>query len=128
VNSWIRNSGFFKFLWGLMGLYLLNISVDSPDHYSDSIPEDLSINDQESIIEIVIEQILGYEDAIEEYDDNDTQDHNKKTDFKIEIFTPYIFESVVTQALADATKQKFPDYNTYLKTGFQKLDFPPPKI
>ena len=57
--SQIRNSVFTKILWGLMGLYLLNISVDTADPNPEHIPEDLSINDQESIVEIVVEKILG---------------------------------------------------------------------
>lgn len=111
-----------------MGLYLLNISVDSPDPNPESIPEDLSINDQESIIEIVLEKILGNENAIEEYDDNDKEDHNKKTNFKIDIIAQYTVDSSIKQSFTEATKQKFPDYNTYLTSGFQKLDIPPPKI
>ena len=49
-----------------MGIYLLNISVDTKDPHPEYIPEDLSINDQESIVEIVVEKILGFENAIQE--------------------------------------------------------------
>ena len=68
-----------------MGLYLLNNSVDTADPNPEHIPEDLSINDQESIVEIIIEKVLGFENAIEEYDDNDTEDHNKKKNVKIDL-------------------------------------------
>ena len=33
--------------------------------------KDLSINDQESILELVIEKVMGYENAVAEYDDHD---------------------------------------------------------
>lgn len=111
-----------------MGLYLLNISVDTADPNHEHIPEDLTINDQESIIEIIVEHILGYEDAIKEYDDNDTEDHNKKTNIKIDIIPHQIFHSNITQSFIETKKQKFPDYNTFLINGFQQLDTPPPKI
>ena len=57
-----------------MGLYLFNLSVDTSDPNPRHIPEDLSINDQESMVELVAEQILGMEDAFEEFDDTDSED------------------------------------------------------
>ncbi len=111
-----------------MGLYLLNISVDATDPNPEHIPEDLSFNDQESIIEIVLEKVLGYEGAIKEYDDNDTENHNRKTNVKIDLTTHYIVDNNLNQSFIETTKYKFPDYSTNLTNGFQKLDFPPPKI
>ena len=126
--SQIRNSVFSKILWGLMGLYLLNISVDTADPNPEHIPENLSINDQESIVEIVVEKILGYENAIEEYDDHDTEDHNKKSNVKIDLTTHSLVDNALNQSLIESTRHKFLDYNTYLTNGFQKLGIPPPKI
>jgi hypothetical protein len=85
----IRNSRFSRYLWGFMALYLLNISVDMADPFPRFVPEDLSFNDQESIVEIVVEQLLGYEDAFEEFDDADTSDHNSKTPVKIDLVPPF---------------------------------------
>lgn len=107
---------------------MLNISVDTADPNPNHIPEDLSFNDQESIIEIIVEQVLGYEDAIKEYDDNDSEDFNKKTNLKIELIVQFIVDSSVKGAIIKTTKQKFADYNTYLPISFQKLDTPPPKV
>jgi len=128
VLSQIRNSVLTKILWALIGLHLLNISVDTADPNPEHIPEDLSINDQESIIEIVLEKVLGYEDAIKEYDDHDTEDHNKKTNVKIDLATHNIVDNALNQLFLQKTRHKFPDYKTYLTNGFQKLDIPPPKI
>ncbi len=111
-----------------MGLYLLNISVDTADPNPNHIPEDLSINDQESIIEIVLEKVLGYENAIKEYDDNDTEDLNKKPSVKIDLTTHYVVYTLLHQFIIQTASHKFPDYISYLTTGFQKLDRPPPKI
>jgi hypothetical protein len=111
-----------------MGLYLLNISVDTADPNPEHIPENLSINDQESIVEIVVEKILGYENAIKEYDDHDTEDHNKKANVKIDLTTHSIVDNALNQSFSETTRHKFPVHNTYLTNGFQKLDIPPPKI
>lgn len=110
-----------------MGLYLLNISVDSPDPNPEYIPEDLSINDQESIIEVVVEKILGFEDALEEYDDHDSEDHNKKKLVEIVVFAQQIIVSITKESIIETIKEQFTDYNPYLTSGFQKLDTPPPK-
>ncbi|SFC81567.1 hypothetical protein SAMN04487987_10194 [Algibacter pectinivorans] len=111
-----------------MGLYLLNISVDTKDPKPSHIPEDLSFNDQESIIEIILEKVLGFEDAIEEYDDPDTEEHNKKRNVKIDLTTPSILVSNLNSLEFKNAPGKFPDYKTYLTSGFDKLDLPPPKI
>ncbi|WP_417559017.1 hypothetical protein [Mesoflavibacter zeaxanthinifaciens] len=126
--SQIRNSVFTKILWGIMGLYMLNISVDPADPNPEQIPEDLTFNDQESIIEIIIEKVLGYEDAIKEYDDYDTEDHNTKTNVKIDLATHYIVDNNLNQSFIEIKKHKFPEYTTNLTKGFQKLDIPPPKV
>lgn len=110
-----------------MGLFLLNISVDTKDLNPEYIPEDLSINDQESIIEIVVEKVLGYEDAFKEYDDHDTEDHKQKTNLKIDLFSSYKSDCIIKQSFIETKKQKFLDYSTFLTNGFQKLDTPPPK-
>lgn len=124
----IRNSVYTKIFWGLMGMYLLNISVDTADPNPAHISEDLSINDQESIIEIIVEQVLGHEDVFEEFDDTDMEDHNKKTNLKIELFTQRQFNSAIGQSVLKPIKQKFPDYASCLANGYNKLYIPPPKV
>lgn len=46
--------------------------MDTPDPQPDNVPEDLSYNDMESIVEIVLEQVLDINNAIAETDDTDT--------------------------------------------------------
>lgn len=111
-----------------MGLYLLNISVDAPDITPQQIPEDLSFNDQESIIEIVIEKVLGYEDAIKEYDDNDTEDHNKKKDVKIDLLYSHTTLLKSTNKLFKKNVNQFFNYNNHYSSGFIEIDSPPPKV
>lgn len=111
-----------------MGLYLLNLSVDTQDPTTRHLPEDLSINDQESMIELLLEQILGYENAVEEYDDSDTEEHNKQTNLKKDLLAFYPVVSALSQSFSETDRQQFPDFSSYLTNGFQKLDTPPPKI
>jgi hypothetical protein len=59
-----------------MALHVINCSVDAPDPQPENIPEDLSYNDMESIVEIVLEQVLKIENAISEKDDVDTDGDN----------------------------------------------------
>ncbi len=93
----LRNNLFVRVLWGFLGLFLLNVSVDSPDPEPNHLPEDLSFNDQESIIEIVLEQLLGYDDAIVEYDDHDTEEHNKKKSVRIDLISGVALPTALTR-------------------------------
>lgn len=53
----------------LMAFHIFNMSVDTADPDPNSVPEDLSYNDMESVVEIVLEKMLGYDNAIEEQDE-----------------------------------------------------------
>lgn len=109
-----------------MGMYLLNISVDPADPNPQYIPEDLSINDQESIIEIVVEQLLGFDDAFEEFDDHDTQEHSKKGLVKIDLMTPCSASTMAEILPAGYVKPQFSDPAALLLNGFPTPDSPPP--
>lgn len=123
----IRKSKLSKFLMGLMGLYLFNLSVDTTDPYPEYIPEDLSFNDQESIIEIIIEQILGFENAIKEYDDHDTEEHNKKQNTKIELLAFQLHTNENPPKLSERSIIAA-GHKTPITDGFIDIDSPPPKI
>ena len=112
---------------GLLGLYLLNISVDTADPNPEFIPEDLSFNDQESIIEIIVEQVLGYKDAIKEYDDHDTQDHSGKKNVKMDVKVHQSFSiKNADPNLLRKNRHHF-EYDARLPIGFTETDSPPPK-
>jgi len=53
----------------IVSLQLFNISFDPADTFCG--PEDLSINEIESCVELVVEIILGHEDAVGESDESD---------------------------------------------------------
>jgi hypothetical protein len=70
----IRKYLIFRYLWAFMALHILNCSIDTPDAQPDYIAEDLSYNDIESITELILENILGIENAITEHDESDTEE------------------------------------------------------
>jgi hypothetical protein len=57
-----------------MAIHIFNLSVDTKDVAPDCIAEDLSINDQETVVEIVLEKVLGIDNAIAEQDEPDEED------------------------------------------------------
>lgn len=111
-----------------MGLFLLNLSIDSADPNPEHIPEDLSINDQESIVELVVEKILGFEDAIKEYDDHDNEENNKGNNIKIELLVNITKSNNFTHNPLDERKSCFRDYEARITKGFTEIVSPPPKI
>ncbi len=111
-----------------MGLHLLNLSVDAADPEPDYIPEDLSFNDQESFIEFVIEKVLGYEDAIKEYDDRDTENPNNKKSAHLDLLVDLPTADKAAQLQLAGRKALFPEEEADLSTGFFEIDPPPPKV
>lgn len=67
----IRKSIISKCLWLFMAVTIFNFSIDSPDNCPDCIPEDLSQNDMESVVELVMEDFLSMDNAIPEWDEHD---------------------------------------------------------
>lgn len=72
-----RNTVFIRSFWGFMCLFLFNCSVDIPDKRLNQFAVDLTINDQESIVEIIIEKVLGYGDVFLEFQEGDSNEHSK---------------------------------------------------
>lgn len=111
-----------------MGLFLLNISVDNSDPNPDYIPEDLSFNDQESIVEILLEKVLGFEDAIQEYDDRDIEDPLKKKNVKIDLLVYSNPEENLEENPLNHDIKRFPNYHPRLTIGLLDIDCPPPQV
>lgn len=57
-----------------MAFHIFNLSVDTRDAAPDYVPEDLTVNDQESFVELVLEKWVGIENAITEHDEPDQED------------------------------------------------------
>lgn len=111
-----------------MGLYLLNISVDTADPSPEHLPEDLSFNDQESLVELVVEMIFGFENAIKEYDDHDTEEHNNKKNLKIDLVVHFSNSKNEDHLQLIKRNNLCRDYVARLTQGFNQLDGQPPKV
>lgn len=57
----------------VLALHLFNLSIDAPDARPDSVPEDLAVNDIESIAEFLTEVVFGCENAFAEQDERDSE-------------------------------------------------------
>ena len=82
VMNTIRNFSALRLLWLVMAIHIFNCSVDNPDPMPNSYPEDLSINEMESVLEIILEQLCGIENAIVEYDENDAEERSTADSMK----------------------------------------------
>ncbi|MDI9256199.1 hypothetical protein [Flavobacterium sedimenticola] len=112
----------------LLAAYLLNISVDAPDVLSNKA-EDLTFNDQESVIEIVVEKILDFENSIQELDDNDTEQQSPiKKNLQIDY---YILQSNIPESLLHNPSFSDPVClwkSQEVKSLFSENTNPPPEV
>jgi hypothetical protein len=67
-----------------MALHIFNCSIDVRDAKPDYIAEDLSYNEIESIVELVLENVLGLENAVAEHEEHDTDDGSIELELEIE--------------------------------------------
>lgn len=74
--KFIREHIIFRCLWFVLALHIFNCSADTRDPQPYNVPEDLTYNDMESVVEIVLEQVLDINNAIPETDDTDTDGDN----------------------------------------------------
>lgn len=127
--SKLNNIKPLKFLWILMALLLLNCSVDTTGLFADAIEKtQIVVNDQESIIEIVVEQFLGFDNLIpENFDDDMDQKANLKKAKVIDIFIIPNF-SLANDFIASEIKkiEISTGYNQWDKFHF-KIPSPPPE-
>ncbi len=128
--SSLRVNNNIRILWVLLVLHLLNISVNTVEPKLEHSSEDLMINEQESVVEIIVEQVLGYEETFIEYEDDETQEH--KTDNKNNVLKQFLinfFESSSDVKLVSINKNNhFLDHEARLTNSFNEIDSPPPKV
>ncbi|MDR7208905.1 hypothetical protein [Flavobacterium piscis] len=127
LNS-IRQNKQLRFFCVFMAVYLLNCSVDTNDFNSNFTAENSSINYQESIIELVVEKVLGYQNAIPEIDDCDSDNHTilKKT-VTLDFFTLPFFAIRIGEAECElGTKNTCLSNSAPLKT-YLEIHSPPPE-
>lgn len=110
-----------------MAIYVLNCSVDMPDEHADHVPEDLQINDQESIVELILEVGLGMEDAIPEQEDADAdQENSLKKPFSFDLLL-FFDSSHIRLRFISCIQSDFSLNNLgEIRPGFFEIPSPPP--
>ena len=118
-----------RYFWCVLGLYLLNISVDATDSLYAGKTEDLSINNQESIIEIVIEKALGYDNAIAEQDDNDNQQETAFKKFQTQDYILNPQKNISFSIRTNSFKKEKHNYHfPVVSNPLLEIISPPPKV
>jgi hypothetical protein len=110
----------------LMAVYLFNFSIDSRDAHSDSVAEDLSYNDIESVYEFLTEGLLGVENAVEEHDERD-QDDAGAFEFKKVYFAITISKIQVSTTSYITKIYSGIDYCEPLAIRATEVNSPPPR-
>ncbi|NDI99089.1 hypothetical protein GWA97_08395 [Flavobacterium sp. LaA7.5] len=108
-----------------MALYILNLSVDSPDTHNYRLTDNLLINDQESILEILIEKVFKFDNAIVEYDEDDAECSFKKGKNNIDLYILYSKYSVYTK-INNHNHNNFSYISEKIKNIYFKIPSPPP--
>lgn len=71
----------------VMGLYLLNISADTAHPASQHLQTGKDLNQQESIVELVVEICFGYDQVFDENEDESSED---PTNGKVPGLSPFV--------------------------------------
>lgn len=124
----LRNKTFVKFFWGFMGFYFLNICVDASDIHHNTIAEDLSLNEQESIIEIVVEKVLDLGDVFKEQDDQDLEDYSKKGISKLDLGFLQLDFPNKNSAIFSTSKNNFTLRKSFFSKPHYQVENPPPEV
>jgi hypothetical protein len=124
----VREHIITKFIWAFMAFFLLNLSIDTPAPAEASYEAQLGFNDQESIIELVLEKMVGIEDAIAERDDEEgSGDKESHLTAKIKLLLFSSLNWISPQYDFSYKKTQFPIFIGHESTGRIEKDAPPPE-
>jgi hypothetical protein len=124
----IRENILVKYIWLFLAIHILNFSIDAPDAKPDYVAEDLSINDIESVVELLLEEACGFENIISEHDEHDSNDGLRFGVSKIILFHQPIFDYSSLQINLINDLKLFPFYEIDVNLFHLELDSPPPKL
>jgi len=122
-----RKKPFVRFLWLFMALLIFNFSADIPDIQTSYRPEESPVNDIQSIVEIVLDQFLGIDNAIPDYSEPD----NCLTGIVVTPVVMNYFIPVSQEVLiaVPVTSHHYTVKNETLKSDFiPKVTSPPPEV
>lgn len=124
----IRTHQFVRYFLGIIVLLILNSSVDTPDVNNYGVAENLTINDQETIIELILEKVLLIEDAFIEVDDTESEDEQKGKSME-HYYWLFSQESEFFQiSTTFKLRDEFFYRNGQLLNSFSEIHSPPPEL
>lgn len=98
----LRSSIFLRQLLSLiLVITILNVSIDPPDLLKNldndiALEEDVSVNEMESISEVVLEKVLDLHNAVPETEDEDAETLLKKVEISEHHYTLVVPQAKVT--------------------------------
>jgi hypothetical protein len=117
---------FTRLLCFFLAMHILNCSIDAPDALPNSKPEDLTVNEMESVAEVVLEKILDFPAALPEHDENDQEEGMdfKLSKFVLEVYKPLIKPEIFENA--HFLKPSIPLKEEFHSCFFPDIPVPPP--
>ncbi|MCC5613396.1 hypothetical protein LC612_43650 [Nostoc sp. CHAB 5834] len=136
-SCFMKQKGKHRPLWHrlfclLMAFYVINVSIDAPDGYvlpnaTGELREDLSVNEIESLGELLFEHGFGWKDAVPEHDEADeAEDKLTKIVFDWSIPGP-ILAIKFDPAVRFVTTTRRPYTGLIYGAGPIDITIPPPK-
>lgn len=120
----LRHQFYSSLLTLLMATQLLNLSIDAIDPFPHF--EDIAINEIESCIELVIEVMLGHENAITETDDHE---HSScKTGSMIVLFSASRQQHIFSIDSGVELSPSFTTISVFIKSPVLTIVSPPPRL
>ena len=123
----IRHSRLLHLFWGAMAVFLLNLSVDAPDPGPRHLPEDLTHNDQESIMEWVAEVLLGFDDCFAEFDDSDGDERTGSFSPDLQLVLHSVAATNGYPPEPERTRAPYPQYLQGWSSAGRTIPGPPPR-
>ncbi len=125
--QFFRNHIISRIFCVLMALHIFNMCVDTPDAEPESVPEDLTINDMESIVEIVLEKGFGIDNAIAEHDEPDESDSGSfEMSKEFKVYSHQVTLKILSPEVIFVTHNS--DYSDpYYSAFVNEITPPPPK-
>lgn len=125
--KFFRNHIIFRIFCFVLALHIFNISVDMPDGKPDDVPEDLTINDQESFVELVLEKCVGIDNAIAEHDESDDEERDFEMTKEFKVYSN-TYEQITFFRTYTEFDNSVPYIHTYISQYVNDITHPPPQV
>lgn len=121
----IRSSWLGKNILGFLILVFLNSSIDAPDIFSKTV----AYNEQETLIELIIEKALGFEDVISEKNhDNELPENSVSKKIQLDILQIQTFTDLILYNFDNRNRITINYLDLIYSQNHSKIIIPPPEF